>query len=259
MSLNTFSTFFYGQTIDGENYLLDLDEGVGEISATLKIGSYSLTDLMVEIKRALDSVGTQTYSVTLDRPSRKITIFATNPFKILTGTGSHRGTTGWTLLGFNGADKISSSTYTADSNCGLSYNPQFILQDHIDSEDFQQAVDAVVNKSASGKLEVVRFGVEKFVQMKIQFATNIIQGGVGNPIHSNPTGVQDLRTFMKYLVTKAPVEFMADTNDLNTFQTLILDTLPESQTGTGYKLKELYDRKLPGYYETSVLKMRVIE
>lgn len=257
MSLTTLSKFYYGHTVTDANNKINFKEGVPELTATLNIGSYTLTDYAAEVKRALDAAGALTYTVSVARSTRVLTVSAGSNFSLLTTSGSNASITAFTMMGFSGADKTGASTYSGAAGSGSVFTPQFILQDHISSDDWQQSVDAVVNKSASGQIEVVRFGVESFVQFKIRYATNIAQPSAG-PITNSSTGLTDLRTFMQYIITKAPIEYMADKDTPTTWQDLILESNPDSQTGTGYKHKELYDRGMPGYFETPILKMRVV-
>lgn len=257
MSLKTFSKFYYGHEVTTENNLLDFDEGSGEVTAELEAGFYSLTEYAAEIQRALNDAGALTYTVTIDRDLRELTISASAVFSLLVTTGSHVGASVWAMAGFSGADRTGASTYTGDLASGSVYYPQFILQDHIASDKWRQAADASVNRSASGRVEVVKFGSIKYVQFSIKFATDIDQG-YGGPIRSNPNGVSDLEAFMNYLITKGPFEYMPDESDSATFETLILEASPDFSEGTGFKLKELYDKNLPEVFETGILKARVI-
>lgn len=256
--LETYSKFYYGIIVDDSNFYLDFDEGAGELTAELNAGAYSLTDFLTEIKRALDDAGTLTYTVTVDRSTRLITITSTASFDLLVATGSHFGTDGYSLIGFTGVDKTGLSTYTGTLACGSEFKPQFKLQSYISSEDWQQAADAAVNKTASGEVEVVNFGIEKFIQFQIKFQTGIDQGNCG-PIKTDANGLDNLRDFLQYVMRRSPFEFIPDESAPNTYQKITLDSSPDSQTGTGYKIKEMYDKNLPGYYETSVLKFRLNE
>lgn len=256
--IQTYSKFYYNYVIDNDNYYLDFDEGGGELSATLEPGEYTLTDLLVEIKRALEDAGALTYTVTVNRTTRIITIAGSASFDLLVSTGTHASTSVFTLIGFTGADRTSLTTYAANNSSGSEYKPQFKLQSYIDPEDWQQAADASINKTASGRVEIIKFGTEKFFQFNINFATDIEQPCNG-PILNNPTGLDDLRSFMQYAVTRSPLEFIPDKDLPNTFYKIILESTPDSQTGVGYKLKELYDKNLPGYFDTGVLKWRLIE
>jgi hypothetical protein len=39
----------------------------------------------------------------------------------------------------------------------------------------------------------------------------------------------------------------------------LLESSPDYSDGTGYKLKELFDKNLPDIYETGILKLRIVE
>lgn len=256
MSLTTFSRFYYGHIVTAENCTIDFDEGGSEITASIDVGSYTLTDYANAVAAAMTEAGDLTYSASVNRATRVITLSAGSNFTLRVSSGSTLGTTAFTMMGFTGANRTGASSYAGNTASGSAYSPQFILQDHIASENWKEAVEAVVNVSASGQVEVVSFGEARFVQMNIKFITDIPQGG--GPITNNATGVADARSFMEYAITKAPVEYMPSVSALSTYQKLILESTPQSSKGTGYRLKELYDTGLPGYFETGVLKWRVV-
>lgn len=258
MALNTHSRFYFGFDIDSTNNAIDFDEGSGEIQATVSVGSYTITEFAAEIETALNAVGGQTYTVSLNRNTRKITISAGSNFSLLISSGSRSGSTAYTLAGFTGADLSGASSYTGDSKSGSEYTTQFKLQDYVPSSDFQRAANAVVNKSVSAQVEVVKFGTEKFIEANFRFLTDRTQGS-GSPIRNRPTGVSDFRTFLQFMVTKAPFEFMPDENDQATFEKVILESTPSERDGIGYKLRELVNLGLPGFYESRTLKFRVVE
>src|SRR5690606_5719403 len=191
------------------------------------------------------------------RSTRILTVSASSNFSLLTTSGSTIGTAAFSMMGYSGADKTGANSYAASAATGDAYSPQFILQDYVSSDDWTDAVQGVVNVSASGRVEVVRYGQSDFIQMNIRYATDIPQGDSGIILNS-ASGVSDLRAFMRYAITKAPVEFMPSISDLNTYQSLILESTRDSQKGLGFKLKELYDTGLPGYFETGTLKWRVL-
>lgn len=256
--LMTYSKFYFDYVIDDSNFLLNFNEGGPELTAELNAGEYTFEDFAEEIKRALDDAGALTYTVVTDRDARTLTISAPSNFSLLVSSGTQASTSPFFLMGFTGADRTGDDTYTGDSPSGSEYRPQFMLQSFVSSDDWQQAADASVNKTSSGRVEVVKFGTEKFVQFQIKFITDIPQGGC-NPIRDDANALDNARVFMRYLITRAVFEFMPDEDDPSTFQTLALDSSPDSSTGTGYKLKELYDKGAPGYFETSVLKFRLRE
>jgi hypothetical protein len=256
MSLTTFSKFYYGHTIDSTNLCLDFKEGAGpELQANLNPGDYTLTEFAVEIKRALDAIGALTYTVTVDRTTRKITISSTSNFSLLVTTGTRVGSSAWGLMGFTGADKTGASSYQSQVGSGSEYLPQQILREHIPSENFKEKTDAVVNQSASGKVQVILFGTTRFIQINIKYATNIAVSNLQVGIEYQANGVENLLAFMDYLVTKAKFEYMPNRSIPGTFQKVLLERSEESRNGTAYKLKEL--KKGPGYFETGTLVLRV--
>jgi len=255
--INTYSLFYYGHAITEENNLLDFDEGGGELTAELNPGDYTLTEFLVELKRAMDAIGALTYTVSVDRATRLITIAGSGAFSLLITSGTHVGTSVFTLAGFTGADVGPNTTFTGNAVTGSEYEPPFYLQDYIDDEDWQQSIDASVNKTASGKVEVIRFGTEKLLQMEISWVTD--NGYNAGAIKSTSQPLTNLRTFMRYITQKNKFEFMPDIDDPDTFKKVLLESTPESKTGTGYKLQEMYDRGLPGWYRTGTIKLRIVE
>jgi hypothetical protein len=148
------------------------------------------------------------------------------------------------------------NSYESDSASGSVYLPQFILQDHIPKERNQRAIDAVVNKSAAGITEVVRFGVERLVTCNIRYITNRDMGS-DSPIETNSSGVDDYEQFMDYAVEKKVFEYMPDRDTPATFDKVILETTPKSSNGTDHETRELVDQDLPGFFESGKLTLRV--
>jgi hypothetical protein len=257
MSIQTHSKFYYGYEVSDEAQWIDFDEGAGELSAELTIGFYSLTDFAAELERALNDAGSLTYTVTVNRTTRVLTIAASGAVELLVSSGSHQGTTAYGTAGFTGADRASATSHVSAAT-GTAYTTQFKLQSYVDPEDFNDATYGTVNKSASGKLEVVTFGTERFIEANIKYATNIAQGA-SSPIRNNATGRADLQALMRYMTSKGPLEFMPDEDVPGTFHTVILESTPDDSKGLKFKLKELYGQGLPGYFETGVLKFRLVE
>jgi len=256
MSLTTFSKFYYGQIINTDNYSLDFSEGGPELEASVSIGDYTLSTLPVAVKTQLDALGSQEYDVSVDRDTRRITISSVADFELLVFSGPRSGVSVFSLLGFTGADRTGSNSYTGDSPSGFEYSPQFILQDHVPTANYKNFIDPSVNVSSNGEVEVVKFGVQRFLQANIKYATNEQHPAVG-PIENNPTGVDDLISFMDYCIEKNKIEYMANRNDAGTYEIVLLeDSGSNGKEGTGYKLKELYTESLPFHFETGVLKFR---
>jgi len=257
MSLSTHSKFFFGYEVTTANNKLDFDEGGPEITATLDGGSYTVTEYLAEVARAMNAVGGQTYTVSLNRTTRIVTVSAVGTFALLTTSGTNSGSSTYTLLGYSGADKTGASSYVAGSETGSEYTTQFILQGHVPSAHWSEAAFAVVNESTSGQVEVVKFGNRRFLNFEFKWLTNQTMSA-GVPIRNRATGVQDFLTFADFLITRAPFEFMEDEDTPATFQKLILESTPASGNGTGFRLQELTGQGLPGYYKSGTYKFRVV-
>jgi hypothetical protein len=257
--IKTHSKFYFDISVTNNNRYIDLDEGSEEITATLELGEYTLTQFVTEIERAIEEVADDNYTVSVARATRIITITNadTNNFDLLFATGTNAGSSAASLMGFGASDLTGTDTYTGSTGVGSSYSTQFFLQNYVTADDWKQKTDAAVNKSASGRVEVVSFGTESFYEWSFRFITDVAQGS-NSVIRNRTTGVSDLRAFMDFLITKAAFEFIPDENNVSTFVSLILESTPESQTGTGYKLKELFGQNLVDYYETGTLKFRVV-
>lgn len=257
MIINTYSVFYYIEDVTIDNFYLDFDEGAGEISAEVESGAKTPTELAEAIENALNTFGTQVYTVTFNRSLKSFTISAPLNFELLIASGTHFGADVYSLIGFSGPDLSGSNSYTGVSAVS-EYRPQFKLQNYVSPEDLQKAISPSVNKSASGEVEVVRFGVEKFYEFNIMFITNIDQGNLG-PVRTNLTGEQDARLFLRFAITKRKMELMEDEDNVNTFSVVLLESTEEESKGTGYRLKEMYDKGVPGYFETGKLVFRLVE
>lgn len=257
MALNTFSTFYLLDPVTDNNFYLPFDEGSGELTAEVAIGEYTVTTITDAISDAMNAVGTNTYSVAFNRNDRTYTITGDGTFSLLLTTGSQIGVDVFSLLGFSGADTASALSHTSNSAAGVVFTPQFKLQDYIASDDFQEATSAAVSTTANGLVEVISFGQTQFIEMNIMFSTDIAQTKNG-PIRNNPNGVSDLRNFLLFATKKYPFEFIPDESDVDTFETVLLEKTASDGKGVGFKLREIFDKGLPGYYETGKLTLRKI-
>jgi len=257
-SFSPLALFYYSESVDVNNFYLNFDEGGGELTATIETGSYTFTELAEAVEAALNSASVNAYSVLFLRDERRFEITGAVPFSLLITSGTNNGQSIFPLLGFNGVDTPLDTVQTSNLQAGSEYLVQFPLQDYVDQEDFQKSISPSVNKSASGIIEVIKFGIEKFYEFDINFITNIDQGSSG-PIRTNLTGVQDARLFMRFCVSKRNLEMMLDSEDRSTFVTVLLDKTEADKDGTGYRLKEIYGKGLPGYFETGKLTFRLVE
>lgn len=258
MSLSTKSAFYYGHTVTESNSFLNFDEGGGELTATLNVDDYTLTDFAIEVARAMTEAGGQDYTVAVDRDTRVLTVSATSNFDLLTNSGSTAGSAPWDLMGFStAADKTGTNSYVGDTGSGSEYLPQYWLQQYKPFTSSKRKASASVNTTATGVTEVISFGLEQFMECNIKYATDIDQG-TGNPIDTNATGYDDLEDFLDYIITKAEIEFMPDKDTRSTFDKCFLESTPTDSKGIGYSIEELFSENLADYYETGLLKFKKV-
>lgn len=256
--INTISKFYYGLTITSQNKYLDFNEGSGDLVAIIPTGNYTPEDLAQAVEDALNDAGVNSYTVSFNRSTRIITITASSSttFKASTGTYVALGYSIFSTLGYP-ATNSTTTTYTASSAIGSVYTPQYKLQDYVSESDYREQRNQTVAKSASGKVEMQSFGVDRFFEFSIKFITNIKQPSSG-PITNNSSGVENARSFMQWCIEKAYVEFMPDKDTPSTYYRVVLEK-SSSSDGTGYKLQEQFTKGLVGYYETGLLTFRIIE
>lgn len=256
--IQTRSSFYYVDEIIQDTNYLNFDEGSGELTAIITPGAYTLTELAPAVETALNSVGVNTYEVSFDRETRKFTIEADASFALLIATGSNVGSDIFPVLGFLGADTASGVSHESNEASGTEYRPQFYLQEWIDAIDNKKSISPAVVKTASGDVEVVKFGDESFFEFNIMLATDIDQGS-GNIIETDLNGVVNLRSFLQFCSSKKNLEFMPDRDTVATFYKVLLESSESSSDGTGFRLKEMYDKGLPGYYSSGKLIFRLRE
>lgn len=258
MAILTYSKFFYGWTITKDNQYLNFSEGGPELVATLALGAYSFADFAAEIVRAMREAGALTYLVAYGVDDRSIEISAESNFELLVSSGTQIGQGVFGLMGFTGADLTGDDLYTGNLASGFEYIVQFPLQSYVKPDQLQGRIDASVNKSTSGEIEVVSFGTEKFMEAEILFITNRLMPS-GTLIRSNATGFDDFIAFMQYAITKAPLDFFEDKDDTENTQIFILESTEESKDGVAYRAVEEYAKNLPGYFRSGKLVFRLIE
>ena len=256
MTIKTKSKFYYGHVVTRQNRSMPIDEGSGEINVNLRVGSYSLTDFVTEVERALNSDATLDYTVSVDRDTRIITIDISSGMEFLFSSGLTIGTSAAVLLGFAIADTGSSVQHIGTSASGSEFKPQFKLQNF--DNNIKTSL-ANVNESANGKnIEVISFGRVGFMECNIMFQTDKTQSPKVSAIENDPSGVTNLRSFLDASTLKGDIEFMPDRDDTSTFTKVILEKTRESKDGTDYKVKEMTKMNIFDYFESGMITFRRI-
>lgn len=258
MALSTRSKFFYGWEVLPTNKYIDFNDGASTLQAELTIGTYTPEGLAEEIALKMNTVASVNFTVTFNRANRKFTISSASNFQILFGTGAQYAQSIASMIGFAASDYTSASSYTSPNSSGYEYAPQFYLQSYKPTANNKSAIDAVVNKSASGVIEVIKFGSERFMSCEVIFITDIYQE-IGSVISNDSDAVASYLSFIEWCTNKSKIQFMPDINNLSTYQDFILESTEASSDGLDYELIELYERGLANYFRSGVLKFRLLE
>ena len=258
MSLSFYSAFRYGHTVDISNRDIDFMEGVTLRHAVVEVGSYTLTRLLEVVALAMNDVGVNDYSFSVDYSTGIVTLDSTGSFDLLGATGENVATSILGLLGFDLVDSLGVTQVVGVTRSGFIFEPQFYLQSYVPTTQNKRAASATVTKSASGAVSVQSFGDERFMKCDLVFITDLVQPD-DSPIKNNQTGYQDAVSFLEYCVTKAPIEFVVDASKPDEFERLLLESTPTSTDGVGFDLVETFARGLPYYYEIKPLTFRLVE
>jgi hypothetical protein len=257
MALLTRSKFYFGVQIDSDNNILDIDEGSGSFSVTLAVKAHSPSEIATALASALNSSGSLTYTVTLNRTTRILRITASGTFSIRRATGPNSASNIYSRLGFAGSGDLTGlMQYDGNSGVGYEFYPQFYLLDYVPLEHNIRSVKASINETGSGAVEVIRFGTKRYLEFSIEFITN--QKFISTDIWtSNPSGIEDALNFMDYAIQKSTIEFMPDALDVARYSKVLLESTESDQSGTGFKLIEMLDYGT-GMYRTGRLVFREV-
>jgi len=248
MTVFTRSQFFFGHTVTIDNRTIDFSRSSVVYNGLINVGSYTLTDFAQAVARAMNAADDENnYIVSVNRTTRSLTISGTNNFELLAATGLTLNNTAFTLMGFS-TDLTGNNSYTGEAS-GSVFIPQLKLQDYTPFELDQVAADSVINESASGRVEAVSFGKNRFMTCNIRYQTN-----KETSFTEGLNGITQLREFMEYATTKADLEFMPNTSAPETFFKCILESTSRSSTGTGFRLVE--SDGIPGFYDSGRLVFR---
>lgn len=255
MALKTRSKFYFGVEILPGQTFVDFNDGTN-VTAELAPRSYALSRIIQELQRVLNDASTLNFSVTVNRVTRICTISANANFTLRLATGPNAANSALRALGFTqGTDLTGASSYQGAVPVGIEYKPQFFLLDYRPSTSRQEAVEATVNETGSGKAEIVKYGSRKFVGLTIDFVTNQVMP-TGSYIESDSQGYEKLVEFLQWCIDKKEVEFMSDRDDVATFEVLQLESTAVSNLGIGYEIQE--KAQYPDFFTSGALRFRVI-
>lgn len=259
--IRTYSMFYYlNVDIDILNQKIDFNDGSGNKVGTIPIGQYSPKQLADQIRSAMNNVSDLTFTCTFNRSTKTYTIACLDGnFSLLVNSGSNSGSSVFSIAGFSGSDLSGAATYTGSASSSvITYYPQFYVQDYEPSKHWVDKIDASVNITSSGIVEVVSFGTVKYAQMSFNYITDVAQGGA-SPVKNNTSAVQDTLNFLDVLIKKRHVEFMEDENNASNYEIFMLESVEGNSKGTGFRLKEMFDKNLGDHYSLKNIKFRKMD
>lgn len=249
--------FLYGFDVTAFNkYVNFKTSSMGaELTATLTVGNYTCTQFMAEIKRAMQAADpAHTYTVGLNRAvnsglSNRMTISTSGTYlDILFLSGSNAANSIKILAGFDSANYTGSTSYTGSTNAGTILVPQFSTYDY-NGPDNMVTNDGVKNVSATGIKETLVFAQMYFIQGQWKYITNF----------NGNTQLTEWQNFMKYATRQLQFEFTPSIYEAtDTFYQVTLESTSSDSNGMGYQFKQQQGEGLYRFYDTGILKFRVI-
>lgn len=255
--ITTHSKFLYGIEVEADTSFIDFDDGTTTYAVEISSGAKTPDDLIDEIEEKMNEVGsTVSFTCSFNRSTRIFTISGSAAFDLLANSGTNAASGIYSVLGISGAADFTAVTSVVGTTAiGTVYSTQFKLQDYVPGSYNQMQRFSEVNKAASGKTTIVTYGTDEIFEMSFKWLTDLSQPS-GGPIRNGT--VSSFATMMRYMTLKKPFEFYPDESDSSTYYKLILDSSSESGSGTGFKINPKYGSNLVGYYETGVMRMRVV-
>ena len=257
MALATIPAFYYIDGIDSNNRngnFIEPNVGPTELTAVVADGDRSITDLMNAVQIAFNNAANADITVTFDRVTRLVTIASTDDIDLLVTTGSNAANSFWSLIGFT-TDRTGGTTYVGDQPIATVYSPQFLAQNYVSFDDYEDNIEESINESAGGVVEAVTF--TRIAKMEINFTQ--IQDrprSKNSAIRNNPNARAEARALLRFLANKTELEFMEDRDNPAVFSKVLLESIRGNSAGTGFKLRELLPQV--DVFETGLMTFRKI-
>lgn len=253
MALRQKSLFLYGLQVTELNSSIDFKSEIAglELQATLTIGFYSLTDLAVEVERAMNAADSvNTYTVSVDRTlnggtENRLTISTSGSFlSILWSTGTRAASSARTLLGFPNADSTGATTYTGTSSCGTVLIPELPGYNYV-PETINRRLFGALNISANGTKEAIVFQIQKFIEVEFKY-------------EPEAKVITEWTDFMTWAIQQRGFEFTPEITSPSVIYNVTMERTEADGKGLAYIMREQLPQ-FPFSYRTGKLTMRVKE
>lgn len=253
--LKTKSMFYYGCEIVENDNRLEVVQGSNTYVVDFQAGKYSPEQLAKHLSARFNSILPSNFEVTFQRETRTLLLTSDIAFSIKISSSTFVGSTIFEQLGLGNADSPLQLQWIAPNAIGKAYRPQFFLVDYIGAERNKSLVNATVNETGSGLVEVVRYGRRGMFEFNIKFITKEPQAN--DFIDTDFDAVESAIDFMDWAIEKRLVEFMPNRDDVSSYHFIILESTAQSQQGTAYRLEEVAG--VDGYFETGRLVWREVK
>lgn len=253
MALRAQSLFLFGFEIDKNNSSLDFRSvNAGPIKmATLRVGFYSLTGLMKEIKRAMEAADPiNEYAVTANRTindgtENRVSIGTSGTYlDLLFATGPRIASSVNLLIGFPSLDFSGLTSYTGTSSAGTPLISEYAPYNYV-APTMMRNVFGAVNIAADGTKEAIVWQIQKFFEMNFKF-------------EPEAKVITEWTEFMTWAIQQKPLEYTPEITSPAVFFDCTLESTDRDAKGLGFKMKEQLP-DFPFYYQTGILKFRLKE
>jgi|GEM_PF-5471265 len=250
MALTTKSLFLYGFEVTATNRSLDFRAVMAGpiLQATLRLGFYSLTGILVETARAMKEVDpTRIYTVSSDRTfsggtQNRTTILTNGSYlDLLFLSGPRTASTVAPLLGYTVTDKTGALFYQGTLTAGTSLVPDFWAYTFLPPE-MKRKVFGARNISASGEKETVVWNIQKFWQCSFKYETQANVKTYWRPL-------------IDWMIQQRPLEFTPEVGSPSVFYEGTLESTAQDGNGMAMDMKEQLPN-FPFLYETGMLVFR---
>lgn len=216
--------------------------------ATLNLGYYSLTALLLEVARAMNAADpVHSYLATANRTisggtQNRITIATTGPFlSLLFGTGPRVASSTGPLLGFAAVDRTGSTSYTGTLSSGSSILTEYAGYNYL-SPDFIKSNFGAISVSASGDKESISWSIQSFIQVEFKY-------------EPESKVVVEWMPFMTWAIQQKLFEFTPNVSSPSVFYEVTLESTSADGKGLAYMFKEQLP-EFPFNYATGAMKFR---
>jgi hypothetical protein len=249
--------FLYGFDITGANQFLDFKTGPSAPikTAVLRVGNYTLTGLCAELKRAMqvaDNAHIYTWGATRTYgggTQNRVSVASTATALYLLGaTGPNAANSVMSPIGFLPSDYSGNTGYTGANSAGIALIPEFPTWSYTSPDQFITN-DGSKNVSAAGIKETLVFSQMLFLEGQWKYITN----------YGGRTQQTEWQNFLKYATRQLKFEFSPSIyEDPSVYYQVTIESTGGDSNGMGYKLTQMVGLGLYRFWDTGIIKMRVI-